>query len=704
MKSLLKKITALPTLPLAVVLFGILFLLLPSVAYAGWEDYVFAPLEWAWGAVSKGLVYIIVAPIAEALASFFGYLLIFSSTIFEVMLNTTVIGFGTTLTTYGILDGIRLVWSAFRDIANIVIIGMFVFVAISMILGNMTYGTKKFVAKILTVAVLINFSLLFTQLVVDTSHIAASQFYRGIRAAAVNNSPAFQEVEQSGGEQAFDTAWNKQGGVAGAFINNMGISGFGDTYKLVAKAGTQEGLAVAVFYSLTMIAILIATSAVFLYGAYLLTARAILLIVLLATAALAFASWIVPKYGEGKYGWDGWLTTLIQTSVFAPLLMILLWASIVILSQVGKVRTGSMGSFLQNPTSDTSASSAIVVYLFTLGMLFLSFKIASSFSHKITGFSIATAALNIGGRFAGGAIGYTGRFGVRQFEKTGLAKKMVSEHKLWGAAGLGESRGIEKAIAQFGSKALSTATKASLNPARIPAALSDKYKKLEEQYGWKTQGKGGIVEADKRAEKVREEGLKELGAQIQRAGKTDPKEAKRIFEQALKAESSSRNQAVEKQTETLQRLEQAHKEVASQLADAERQAQGKPIISPEVAKAQDLKRRLGETTEQIADAQKAAADAALKAKDVEDMRTTAFEKAKSEIIEITKTAEKQIIESKYPGDDGWYDRQKAHEFFDKQRKDKKQRETITGALADLGTKEGGVDAKPGPKFSDDGKK
>src|SRR3989344_1971690 len=168
--------------------------------------------------ISQGPIDMVVGLLGSLIISFAGMVSQLASTVFEVILDATVIGLGATLQQFGILDGIQLVWSAFRDISNIIIIGMFVFVAISMILGNATYGTKKFVARILVVAVLINFSLLFTQLVIDTSNLAANQFYKGVRAAAVNQA-LFQEVSQGAVGQATDAIWNQQGGVAGAFIN-----------------------------------------------------------------------------------------------------------------------------------------------------------------------------------------------------------------------------------------------------------------------------------------------------------------------------------------------------------------------------------------------------------------------------------------------------------------------------------------------------
>ncbi len=502
-----------------------------------------------------------------------------ASVIFEILLTTTVIQFGATLTDYGILDGIRLVWSAFRDIANILIIGMFVFVAISMILGNEHYGTKKFVAKILTVAVLINFSLLFTQLVVDASHIATNQFYRGVRAAAMSSSPAFSEVSQSGVSQAIDDMWNRQGGVAGAFMNKLGVSSFMDSANVVAKVSDSESnwvsaVGLSIFFSLLVMVVVIATAAVFLYGAYLLTARALLLIVLLATSSLAFAAMIIPKYGEGEYGWDGWLKALIQNAVLAPFLMMMLWASLVILS---KAPTGSMGEFLSNPTQP-GVGATIVVYLFTIGMLYLSFKISSSFSQKITGFKLAGVAANwpfgAAGRLILGAPAksmLTGRL-----SKVGYTLQTAGQQKV---SSLYTPRGLAQALtkygAQAGTQALRTAQTSSFSPGRLPQALDEKYKNLEKQFG-KDMGKGGAVEAakltDARKKAAEEQNVAEIEAQTANASKKPRAAAEAEAKTAILANDRKKEgdmvEVLKKQQSAATALQAKHEEALTQIKEA----------------------------------------------------------------------------------------------------------------------------------------
>jgi len=156
------------------------YFLSPKIAHA---SIVGDLLGWGGGIIGSGLnqafVYIL-SWLSSFFISIFGWLLMGSANLFNALIQYTIVDFGGTLDTFGIINGINTVWSAFRDISNIVIIGMFVFVAISMIIGLENYGTKRFVVRILIIAVLINFSLLFTKLIIDTSHIAARQFYNGI--------------------------------------------------------------------------------------------------------------------------------------------------------------------------------------------------------------------------------------------------------------------------------------------------------------------------------------------------------------------------------------------------------------------------------------------------------------------------------------------------------------------------------------------
>ncbi|MEK7628513.1 MAG: hypothetical protein AAB421_03790 [Patescibacteria group bacterium] len=359
---------------------------------------------WISSAGSAGLDWIInpvMAKLAEVLIALIGYLLFYSASLFNLLIQFTVVDFGGTLATFGIDKGIDLVWSAFRDLANITIIGMFVFVSISIILGLQAYGQKKFVAHILVVAVLINFSLLFTKLTIDVSNIAARQFYAGLITAV----PAQQASIPAG-----VTATNTKPDVAGAFLYRSGLTGGFDTYRQLSDIGAQNagGITGMLVYAVSIATFMLALSVSFLYGSFLLASRAILLVFLLVTSSLALGAYLIPKFKEHKFGWKGWLDALIRGALLGPLLMLFLWASLHILAQSSPANSnGTLGAFFQNP-ADEKNWVALLLFVFTAGMLYLSIKASSMFSGSIVGMNLASkipGAAMVGGAMAGAWLG-----------------------------------------------------------------------------------------------------------------------------------------------------------------------------------------------------------------------------------------------------------------------------------------------------------
>ena len=332
----------------------------------------------------------LIAALGSVPTSIGAWVLTVSGMLFNFLVDHTIIEFKVSIIDR-VGDGIDVTWTAFRDIANIVIIGMFTFIAISLILGIKEYGERKMIARVLIVAVLINFSLLFTKIIIDVSNFTAYQFFKAtqIPIAAVQG-------DISVGEQA-DTA-----GIAGSFLKAMGASSIGDTYN--ALLALQEGEAgrwwVTILFGLLTGILLILAAAVLLYGSFLLIARALLLIFLLITAPLAFASWLVPKFAQ--QGWSLWWDTLLKNAVFAPLLMILLWVSLWI-AFAFQAKGNTLGSLVGNPRGSLGID-ALFSYFIILGMLFMSIRLASKFSGTIAGFSMAAVVPAFG-------VGLATRFG-----------------------------------------------------------------------------------------------------------------------------------------------------------------------------------------------------------------------------------------------------------------------------------------------------
>lgn len=82
---------------------------------------------------------------------------------------------------------IEKIWHIVRDFANIFFILILLYAAFQIIFGN--GGGKKMVASVLLIALLVNFSLFFTRVVVDSSNVLGLIFYNKILVDKKINSP-----------------------------------------------------------------------------------------------------------------------------------------------------------------------------------------------------------------------------------------------------------------------------------------------------------------------------------------------------------------------------------------------------------------------------------------------------------------------------------------------------------------------------------
>lgn len=346
--------------------------------------------NWVWDFTFEHCLW---NPLMKSLGSWFltlgATILSVAGALFDLLITHIVIEFGATLQKLKIMKAIEVGWTVFRDVSNILIIGIFVFIAISIIVGLKEFGQKRLIANVLIIAVLINFSLLFTKLIIDASNFTAFQVYK--------------QMAQGSGK--FD--------VSQAFLQPMGIGSIWDTRPVIDKFVKQqeenpanktlEGKAPsdlmlssqAFMFGLVGGIMLIAAAVVLLYGSFLIAARGILLIFLMLTASIAFATYLIPTFAKGEYGWEAWWKSLINAAIFAPLLMLFLAISVTIIKVAApEIKgAGTLGAFIASPQSQAAGGWAVVfIYIIGIGLLFLSLKMSSKFAGTISGFSFAQMA------------------------------------------------------------------------------------------------------------------------------------------------------------------------------------------------------------------------------------------------------------------------------------------------------------------------
>lgn len=328
-------------------------------------------------------VYVLIFSIPITLSS---WLLTLVGVLFNFLIEHVIIGFGSSI--YEPIQApLQAAWSTFRDLANILIVGMFVFIAISIILEIEEFGRKRLVVDVIIIAVLINFSLLFTKLAIDASNFVAYQFY--------NATLAQNKTEGTEGTSSK--------GIAEQFLDSMGVSSIADTVSALENAskGPDINAGIIATHGIGSSVVLLAAAAIFLYGSFLISARAIIIILLLLFSSIAFASYLIP--GKSRQVFSTWISELIGVVVFAPVLMLMLWATLQI-AKAFKATSGggTLGSLMTNPAADQgSAMTALFSYVVIVGLLYATFAVANALSNKAKGMSIVSARLGLGNGLAG---------------------------------------------------------------------------------------------------------------------------------------------------------------------------------------------------------------------------------------------------------------------------------------------------------------
>jgi hypothetical protein len=358
------------------------------------------------GRIGCVFVDIIIAFIA-AFVGVFTTLLQWSVAAFNYSIHASVIEYGQWYAK--IQDPITRGWTLFRDLANIGIIGIFVFIAISIILGLHEYGQKKLIARVIIVATLINFSFLFTTIVINASNALATVVYETVLTKDI--SP--------------DSGPTK--GLGDQFLKYLGAASFRNTVNtLTQQYNNKESNFLAVLlYAFFIMLFSIAAAAVFLYGAFLLFARFVILLLLLTLSAAAFATYLWPSLAES--GWGAWRTQLLRNSILAPILMLFLLISLdaaqafAVNKVIGAGATPSFTDMINSP-ADSTLWAMTFAFLVILGFLFGGMYIASQLASGMA----SRFASSIPGSLVGAGAGvaaFGGRWGIgRAFDMRAHSK------------------------------------------------------------------------------------------------------------------------------------------------------------------------------------------------------------------------------------------------------------------------------------------
>ncbi len=281
------------------------------------------------------------------------------------------------------MEAINTGWEIFRDVANICFIFILLYISIAVILRLDSFNVKRVLRNVVIIALLINFSLFFTQVIIDLSNVLAIHFY--------------QKAGLSSGAQLFETLFSLSHLGSLYDFNPAGVDPVDFANNLVNPIDifvTMMGSAV----------FLLIFAFVMLVAGLFFALRFGVLIFLMVLSPLAYLAMILPQTaGHAKKWWN----ELFCQAFFAPSFFLLMWVVLELFEGGGfggLSTTDSFSTLFQGGIKEGTAAffDGGVILLLNYGMLILFILMALVLSKKIGCYG-SSGALKLAGNIRGWA-------------------------------------------------------------------------------------------------------------------------------------------------------------------------------------------------------------------------------------------------------------------------------------------------------------
>lgn len=309
-------------------------------------------------------------------------------------------------------------WQIVRDISNIFFIIILVWTGLSAVFNTSGNSMKKVVPQLILNALLINFSLFGTRVVIDVSNVVARVFYKSVEVCDGKCQPrdasgAIPNVKKGVGgftplSEKIVSAFNPQR------LFNTGII---DQSKAVtsvdtSKTASSEAQVAGYFIIVSLIAafILFAIAMMFWKTAFFFVGRVIGLYMAMIFAPFAvLTKGNMPLVGGIKeLSWSSWLDDLTKYALLAPIFVFFLYVIYSFLeTDFIKVYADKIGTTFFETVVYISIPMIIVYFMIKAGV-----GIAETYAGKI-GKAVQGFAQSAAGLAGGVALGATGLMGGR---------------------------------------------------------------------------------------------------------------------------------------------------------------------------------------------------------------------------------------------------------------------------------------------------
>ncbi len=325
--------------------------------------------------------------------------------------------------TYANLASVNVGWTIIRDMSNMFFIFVLLYIAIMTILGLAGGAVKRWLAHIVIAALMINFSLFATQVVIDAGNVLAVGFWSKIQTTQGTQTESSASAQFLQGFR-IQTTWDNK-----------------DAKNPTAKMEDLPAQTRLMIYGGGAMLMFIA-GYVFLAGAIMMIIRTVTLIILMIVSPFAFLGFALPKGGGFA---QQWLSKLIGASFVAPAFIFMLYISSVIIQTTDISRlTGADSSSIALAISGNAAHwdilyNYLVMIILLLASLTVAKKVGDGVGDSAGGWAKKAIGVGAGLGIAGTAIGgrqVVGRAG-RRLAESDAVNKLAARKGILGTVGRG---------------------------------------------------------------------------------------------------------------------------------------------------------------------------------------------------------------------------------------------------------------------------
>lgn len=281
-------------------------------------------------------------------------------------------------------QGTAAAWGTFRDIGNIIMVILVLFVIISQVTGYGidNYGIKKILPKLIVGALLINLSYIICQVSVDLSNIVGNGSLDLLNGLAANIAGMSADVE---------------GGVGANVITGLGTAGITAVLGYLGVMSVFANLALVLGIISGIITYIVSVFTLFL----LLAVRKAAVVILVAASPIAFACYILPNT---KKIFDKWLSAFKAMLLLYPICGLVMGGANLAQEIILSSGDASSSFFL----ALTAMIVGAVPFFFIPSLVRSSFAALGNIGNKISGVTSRFGQRT--GKAASGAVGRSAGF------------------------------------------------------------------------------------------------------------------------------------------------------------------------------------------------------------------------------------------------------------------------------------------------------